>query len=136
MKLTKFAAKFLCLFLLVSFVPLGIAGAIVYKYVYDKTKEEVLRQLRFTSHSLNDQLNLLLSKRRVRVVDFSSDGFIRDCVEKLPFRTADSSNISEKLNSHLIVNKKTLDPDILEIEILNTKGTVIATTSQEQMGKD
>ena len=137
MKFTKFGFKFLCLFLLVAFVPLGIAGTIVYKYVHDKTKEEVLRQLRSMSHSLNDQLNLLLSKRRFRVVDFSSDGFIRDCVEQMSFlNTERSIDICEKLNSHLIVNKKKLDPDILEIEILNPKGKVIASTLQEQISKD
>ena len=136
MKLTKYGAKFLCLFLLVSFVPLGIAGMIVYKYVHDKTKEEVLRQLSFMSHSLNDQLNLLLAKRRFRVVDFGSDGFIRDCVEQMSITTTERSSICEKLNYHLINNKKRLDPSILEIEILNTRGTVIASTIQEQMGKD
>ncbi len=123
MKLTKFVAKFLCLFLLVSFVPLGIAGTIVYKYVHDKTKEEVLRQLSTMSHNLNDQLNLLLSRRRFRVVDFSSDGFIRDSVEQISLMTTEqSTNICEKLNSHLIRNKKGLDPSIIEIEILNPKG--------------
>ncbi len=93
MKITKFGAKTLCLFLLMSLLPLGIAGVTVYKYVHDRTREDVLRQLRSTSHSLNDQLNLLLSRRRDRVVDFSSDGFIRNCVEQMSFRTADRSNI-------------------------------------------
>ncbi len=98
MKFTKFGAKLLCFFLLVSLIPLGIASTIVYKYVHDKTNEEVLRQLRYMSHSLNDQLNLLLSKRRFRVVDFSSDGFIRDCVEQISFMPTERSiDICEKL---------------------------------------
>ncbi|MEE8596751.1 MAG: hypothetical protein V3T09_02960, partial [bacterium] len=137
MKFTKFGFKFLCLFLLVAFVPLGIAGTIVYRYVHDETKEAVLRQLRSMSYNLNDQLNLLLSKRRFRIVDFSSDGFIRDCVEQISFMPTERSiDICEKLNSHLIVNKKRLDPDILEIEILNPKGKVIASTLKEEISKD
>ncbi len=136
MKFTRFGAKLFYLFLLVSLIPLGIAGAIVYKYVQDRTKEEVLRQLRFTAYSLNEQLNLLLSKRRFRIIDFSSDGFIRDCVEQMSYLPLEYSQISEKLNTHLIRNKKSLDPDILEIEILNHGGKVIASTSQEEIGKD
>ena len=136
MKFTKFGFKFLCLFLLVAFVPLGIAGTIVYKYVHDETKEDVLRQLRSMSHSLNDQLNLLLSKRRFRVVDFSSDGFIRDCIDQMSYSPPEYSQIGKKLNTHLITNKKSLDPDILEIEILNHEGKVIASTFQEQISKD
>ena len=136
MKFTRFGAKLFYFFLLVSLIPLGIAGAIVYKYVQDRTKEEVLRQLRFTAYSLNEQLNLLLSKRRFRIIDFSSDGFIRDCVEQMSYLPLDYSLISEKLNTHLIRNKKSLDPDILEIEILNHGGKVIASTSREEIGKD
>ena len=136
MKFTKFGAKLLCFFLLVSLIPLGIASTIVYKYVHDKTNEEVLRQLRYMSHSLNDQLNLLLSKRRFRVVDFSSDGFIRDCIDQMSYSPPEYSQIGKQLNTHLITNKKSLDPHILEIEILNHEGKVIASTLQEQMGKD
>jgi signal transduction histidine kinase len=77
-----------------------------------------------------------LSKRRFRVADFSSDGFIRDCVEKISYQPLEYSQITEKLNTHLIANKKSLDPDIIDIEILNHLGKVIASTSREQMGKD
>ena len=136
MKFTRFGRKLFYLFLLVSLVPLGIAGTIVYLYMHDSTKEEVLKQLRSNAHSLNSQLNLLLSKRRFRVADFSSDGFIRDCVEKVSYQPLENSRIIEKLNTHLIANKQSLDPDILEIEILNHTGKVIASTSREQVGKD
>ena len=136
MKLTKFGAKFLCLFLLVSLVPLGIAGTIVYKHVNDITRDEVFKQLRSMSYHLDNQLDLLLSKRRFRVTDFSSDGFIRDCVEQMAQMPPEFYEISKKLNTHLIVNKKRLDPDILEIAILNQEGKVIASTSQEHIGED
>lgn len=136
MKLTKFGVKLFLLFLLVSLVPLGIAGTIVYKYVHDRTKEEVQRQLRFTAHSLNEQLKLLLSKRRFRVADFSLDGFIRDCVEQMDRKPPGYSQIGETLNTYLIKNQKRLDPDLLEVTILNKGGNVIASTSRHQIGKD
>ncbi|MFQ5963509.1 MAG: ATP-binding protein [Candidatus Scalinduaceae bacterium] len=136
MKFTKFGTKLFLLFLVVSLIPLSIAGAIVYKYVYDKTKDEVLSQLRTTAHNLKERLHLLLRERRSRITYFSSDGFIRDCVEQMLLKTPEYSQISKKLYNHLIINKKSLDPDILEIEILNWEGKIIASTSQEQIGKD
>lgn len=136
MKFTKFGNRLFGFFLLVSILPLSIAGAIVYKYVYDRTKNEVLNQLRTAVHNHNDNLHLLLTKRRFRVVDFSSDGFIRDCVDRMSSFPSEYSQIREKLNTHLIINKKGLDPDILEVEILNGEGKVIASTSREQIGKD
>ena len=136
MRYTKVVFKLFYLFLFVSLVPLGIAGTIVYKHVHDRTRDEVFRQLRTMSYSLNNQLDLLLSKRRFRVEDFSSDGFIRDCVEQITQMSPQFFQISEKLNTHLIVNKKRLDPNILEIEILNHEGKVIASTSQEHIGED
>jgi two-component sensor histidine kinase len=136
MRYTKVVFKLFYLFLLISLVPLGIAGTIVYKHVHDSTRDEVFRQLRSMSYSLNNQLDLLLSKRRFRVADFSSDGFIRDRVEQMAQMPPEFSEISKELNTHLIVNKKRLDPDILEIEILNQEGRVIASTSREQIGED
>lgn len=136
MRYTKVVFKLFYLFLLISLVPLGIAGTTVYKHVHDRTRDDVFRQLRAMSYSLNNQVDLLLSKRRFRVADFSSDGFIRDCVEQMAQMPPESFQIREKLNTHLIVNKKRLDPDILEIEILNQEGKVIASTSQEHIGED
>ncbi len=135
MKFTRLGTKLFYLFLIVSFIPLTIAGAIVYKYVHDHIKQEVLNEQKVNGHILKTQLNLLLSKRMFRVVDFCSDGFIRDCVEQINYQP-ESSQIIENLNTHLEVNKKSLDSDIFEIEVLNHKGKVIGTTSQEQMGKD
>lgn len=136
MKYTKVVFKLFYLFLLVSLVPLGIAGTIVYKHVHDRTRDEVFRQLRHMSYSLNNQVDLLLSTRRFRVTDFGSDGFIRDSVEQIALMPTESLQISKNLISHLIINKKRLDPNILEILILNQEGKIIASTSQEHIGED
>jgi len=135
MKFTKFSVKLFCFFLLVSLIPLGVAGTVVYKHVHDRTKEEVLKQLQSTAYNLNGRLNLLLAKRTYRVIDFSSDGFIRDSVEQMSLMLPEYSQIRENLNTHLIMNKKGLDPNIIEVEILDNEGQVIASTSQEQIGK-
>ncbi len=124
MKFTKFGTKLFYLFLIVSLIPLAITGGTVYKYVHNSTKREVQKNLRFHAYSLKTQLELLLSKRMFRVADFCSDGFIRDCVEQAVYQPIEYSQIIESLNTHLKVNKKSLDPDILEIGIINHKGKV------------
>ncbi|MCP4268107.1 MAG: HAMP domain-containing protein [Candidatus Brocadiaceae bacterium] len=136
MKFTKFGTKLFGLFLLVSILPLGIAGTIVYKYVYDRTKTEVSNQLITNVNNYYDKLHLLLTKKKYRVIDFSSDGFISDCVYQMSLSPPEYFQIREHLNNHLTANKKSIDPDILEIEILNDKGEVIASTSQKQIGKN
>ena len=136
MTFTRFGAKILCFLLLMSLVPLAIAGTIVYKHVYDRIRSSVLRQQHSTAHNIKKQLELLLSQRMIRVVDFSSDGFIRDCVEQISSKTPGYSIICDKLNSHLKNNKKSLDPKIRDIEVLDARGIVIASTSVEQVGKD
>ena len=136
MKITKFGTRLFCFFLLVSLIPLGIAGTIVYKYVHDRTKDEVLRQQQFTANTINRELRHLLTQRKFRIMDFSADGFIRDCVEQVSLKFPDYPQISKKLNSHLIINNMDLDTDIVEIEILDNKGQVIASTSHNQIGKD
>ncbi len=136
MKFTKFGTKLFCSFLLASILPLGIVGVIVYKYVYYRTKIEASNQLITNVNNHYDKLHLLLTKRRSRVIDFSSDGFVRDSVGQMSLSPPGYSQIREDLNIHLTVNKKSIDPDIIEIEILDDKGEVVASTSQKQIGKN
>ncbi len=136
MKFTKFSTKLFGSFLLASILPLSIAGAIVYKYVYDRTKTDVSKQLTANVNYHNDNLHHLLSQRGYRAVDFGSDEFVMDCVHQMYLSSSEYSQIRENLNTHLIVNKKNINPDILGIDILSNKGEVIASTSRGQIGKD
>ena len=136
MKFTKFRTQLFCLFLLVALIPLGTAGTIVYKYVYHRSRDDVSRQQQLVAHSLNRELQLLLSQRKFRIMDFSADGFVRDSVEQIHLKFPNYSQITKQLNSHLIIHQKNLDQDIIEIEILDSKGIVIASTSSDQIGKD
>jgi diguanylate cyclase (GGDEF)-like protein/PAS domain S-box-containing protein len=73
-----------------------------------------------------------MQAKRDRVVDFSSDGFIRNAVKKIN----ESKSLPNVLNRHLSENKKPLDPHITSIEIANKKGIVIASTHEVLMGND
>lgn len=136
MRMTKLGKKLLCYFLLVSVVPVSLTGTIVYKYIHDQTKDEAFRTLESTANTIKSHLDLLLQKKRCRVVDFSSDGFIRDCTEQLVTQPEKSFDIRRKLNNHLLINKLSLDPDIISISILDPRGQIIASTSPDQVGND
>ncbi|MDR4506002.1 MAG: sensor histidine kinase [Candidatus Scalindua sp.] len=136
MKLTKLGKKLLCYFLLVSIVPISITGTIVYKYLHDQTKDEAFRALESTANTIKSHLDLLLQKKRCRVVDFSSDGLIRDYTGQLITQPENTSEIRRALNNHLLTNKLSLDPDIISISILDPVGQIIASTSQELIGNN
>jgi signal transduction histidine kinase/HAMP domain-containing protein len=136
MKFTRYGIKLYCFFLLVALIPLCITGVAFYKYAYDKTKEDVLSKQQLAVHSLNRELQHLLSRKKVRIMDFSTDGFVRDCVERVSFGFSNDPQISKELNSHLILNNQGIDTDIIEIEVLDCRGQVIASTFQDQIGKN
>ena len=77
-----------------------------------------------------------MDQRKFRIMDFSADGFIRASVEQVSLRFPGYSQIGKELKSHLILNNKKLDNDIVEIEILDNQGQVITSTSHDQIGKD
>ena len=95
MKFTRYGIKLYCFFLLVSLIPLCIAGIIVYKYVYDKTKVELVREQHLDLRSLNKDLQNLLYQKTARVTGFSADGFVRDCVERVSLGFPESPQISK-----------------------------------------
>ncbi|GJQ58345.1 MAG: sensor histidine kinase [Candidatus Scalindua sp. AMX11] len=136
MKLTKIGKKLLCYFLLVSIVPIILGGTIVYKYLHNQTKNQVLRELASTAYNIKSQLNLVLQKKIFMVKGFGSDGFIRDCTEQLLIKSEKTPEFRKKLNNHLLINKLRLDPDIISISILGPDGHVIASTSQNLIGND
>ncbi len=135
MKFTRYGIKLYCFFLLVSLIPLFITGVVFYKYAYDKAKDELLKKQQLDVRSLNKELQYLLSQNKVRITDFSTDGFVRDCVEKVSLGFPNNPQISKELNSHLRLNNQGLDTDIIEIEVLDCKGDVIASTFHNQIGK-
>lgn len=85
----------------------------------------------------NSERQLLESKIgeiKKRVVDFSSDGYIRDTIKELSKNK--DPKLSTALNNHLIKNELSLDQGILGINILDNDGVIIASTNPDEMGKN
>ncbi|MDO8137686.1 MAG: HD domain-containing phosphohydrolase [Candidatus Brocadiales bacterium] len=132
---TRFGIKLFCWLLLVSLPILSAVSISSFIYIRGEIKKSVTKELKFRVDDLIQHLSALLKAGEARVTDFSSDGFIRDCARKLSFLGMDEET-SSNFNRHLLLNKKSLDPSILEVSILNSKGIVIGSSSPEEVGKD
>uniref|UniRef100_UPI0040274D7D sensor histidine kinase n=1 Tax=Candidatus Avalokitesvara rifleensis TaxID=3367620 RepID=UPI0040274D7D len=78
-----------------------------------------------------------LEAKKGRAIDFSSDGFIRDSLEKISHgEFLNRDEVVSTLNTHLSVNKKPLDTAIAAVAVVNMDGNVVASTSEKWLGDD
>src|SRR3990167_6627344 len=125
--------------LLITFM----ASALIFYGAQKSLREASLNDLRVLASAKKIAVLEYLSGKKGRTIDFASDGFIRDQAELIT-KSADSKEkipASRLLNAHLKINKKPLDEEIVEIRVLDLKGSIIATTEGEfllglDMGKD
>ncbi|MFQ5861556.1 MAG: ATP-binding protein [Candidatus Brocadiales bacterium] len=134
--LTRFGVNQLCWFMLIALVPLTIAGTVCYFFVRGQIKQDVFSELQMEARGIQKSIEYLLDKNLTRIVGFGSDGFIRDSIRALSLPGADIETVRRDLNKHLEVNKRSLDPNILEVFVIDTTGKVLASTSEAQVGKD
>ncbi len=93
-------------------------------------KEHIQEHLESVAELKAQQVKFFLEAKKGRIVDFSSDGFIKNSLIKL--RDNLSEETMEKLNNHLIVNKMSIDEDIYEIMVFDVNGEVVGTTDPEE----
>jgi len=81
-------------------------------------------------------IEAFLKTIRGRTIDFCSDGYIRDKLDIINQKVLLEQDAVVDLSSHLKNNKMPLDPDIASITVLNTTGTVVASTIKSIIGND
>ncbi|MBI5563181.1 MAG: PAS domain S-box protein [Deltaproteobacteria bacterium] len=110
---------------------------IIFLYGY-RANERFLRanslsSLTVIADAYEGQVYLFLEMSKRRAMDFSSDGFIRDELEKA---ASGSASAAGPLNRHLIRNKLPLDRSIDRIYVIASNGRVVAATNEAAIGKD
>src|SRR3990167_1845076 len=129
----RLRTKFLLTFLAISIIPLIFISALSFSYAKKSLEATALKGLNIVALAKKAEVLEYLSGKKGRTIDFASDGFIRDQVELI----SQSSDIKQKiasskiLNSHLKLNKKILDEEIVEIRLLDVEGKIVATTEGE-----
>ena len=113
-----------------------IAATFCYYYIRRTIEQNIFDQLELAADELREHVNMFLKVKKDRVVDFISDGIVRDCTEEIILRKERIQYCADRLNTHLTLNKKPLDPDILAVLVVDLNGKVISSTENEQIGKD
>lgn len=102
------------------------------KILEKQMSEQIENELQLLNEAKEGHVLEFLNSQSERVIDFSSDGYIRD-------KTADiiSLNLQEDidaLNFHLVKNKQSLAPSIIGINIFDLDGNIIASTDEGEIG--
>ncbi len=127
--------KLVAVLVLVGLIPAIFTGFIGYDTAKAQLEGEISTKLLILSATKETQVELYLSSLQVRAVDFSSDGFIRDSLEKIA-KGENTEETRAAFNRHLSVNKKSLDPTMKGILILDKTGTVAASTDSREIGRN
>ncbi len=99
-------------------------------------RENIFDQLEIAAAELHNDVRIFMSGKEGRTVDFSSDGFIRDSTEEITSKDSMREYYVKALNNHLVTSKKPLDPDILEVFVIDLDGKVISSTDVGLLGRD
>ncbi len=113
-----------------------VTATFYYLHIYKTVKENIFDQLEIAADESLKHVRVFLDGKRGRIIDFSSDGFIRDCTEEIIRRDDRAQQCTDKLNTHLTINKQPLDPDILVMFVVDLDGKVISSTENGQIGRD
>lgn len=133
-KFKSIKTKLLIIFLTVGLLSVGVFGYLSVQSERSNLEKEITGKLLFLADAKEGQVFAYLDGLESRTLDFSSDGFIRDSLKEIV--KTDSKQAVEVLNNHLVVNKKSLDPTLLGILIVDSKGKVVAATDAEEIGAD
>lgn len=126
--------------IIMNYFTLGAIGIFTLGFLsYYSAERSILNQifndLALTSRVERENILNFFEYSKGRVIDFSSDGFIRDSVDMM-IKNDKTTEVADQLNPHLIANKMSLDPSIIGINILDLDGKVIVSTNSEDIGKD
>ncbi|MEK7493865.1 MAG: ATP-binding protein [Patescibacteria group bacterium] len=130
----KIGTKLAFFLLLAGLFPMAVFGVLYIRNEQSALEKEIFNTLVLLAESKELRVFEYFKDITSRTHDFSSDGYIRDETKRLI--TTDSVKSQEALSRHLSVNKKPLDDKLAGISILDKDGTIIASTDQNEIGKN
>lgn len=121
-------------FLAVLAASVGISSYLSYRTAKENLTERIKSDLSQIAEARESFLLDFISRAERRVIDFSSDGFIRDSAARIV--AGENGGVAGDFNRHLEKNKMTLDPTIFGISVIDMSGRVIASTAESEIGGD
>ncbi|HJW86624.1 MAG TPA: cache domain-containing protein, partial [Candidatus Brocadiaceae bacterium] len=136
MLLTSIRNKLIVFSCSISLIPLVLVMMMCYQISRKTLTKNTLNELAAIAESKRMHFNCFMAARRDRVVDFSSDGFIRTRLDQMNREGVKKERTGASLNRHLLEHKKPLDSHIMAVIVLDLDGKVVAASSEELMGVD
>ncbi len=128
--------KLLVTFLIISIIPVVLVCQMVFYKAKVSLRDTVLLGLHAIAEVKEGEVFLYLENLRMRTNDFASDGFIRQQVEKIVVGDLESDALIRASNDYLTKNKKLLDDMLINIDLLDLNGTIIASTESRRIGRN
>lgn len=115
---------------------IGVAAMYIFYIKMDNILTNYFaKTLRTIGEARAEQVRLFLEGKQNRVIDFSSDGFIKDSL----YNINNGNNAKEtvaKLNRHLMMNKMPVDKHFYNVFALGVDGIVVSSTNKDAIGTD
>lgn len=99
-------------------------------------KKQISEDLTVLAETQEGYVLLFLEHAKGRVIDFSSDGLVRNYTEEIVNSEKSFKETSSAFSAHLKNNKQTIDKTIKGILVFDIGGTVIAASDEEEVGQD
>lgn len=128
--------KLLTLTFCISFIPITVITTVYYFNARSSLKRQVLDQLKAVAESKRLHVRTFMEIKKVRTVDFSSDGFIRNNLAAIIRGNTLTRRRTVHLNKYLSEKKLALDRDLIAIAIVGRDGKVVSSTNEKLIGKD
>ena len=118
--------------IIVSIVPLLVLSTLFFIGSEKALKKSTLDQLSISAEYKVGEIHLFLETLKTNTIDFSSDGFIKNELQKI----TNENGSAQALNNHLQKNKLPTQSDLVIIDIVNTEGKIVSSTSVSRIGID
>ena len=133
----KINQKLILGFLAVSLIPLVIIGFSGINTSQASLEKHIENHLQTAVKARAKHIETFLELKKARIIDFSSDGFIKNSLAALKDRDIDSIQVMDDLSEHLIVNKLPVDKEAYEVFVLDPNGKIVGTTNPgKEFGED
>jgi|GEM_PF-666484 len=129
--------KLILFALSISLLPIAVITTLYYHHAAHTLTGRIVTDLKAVAESRALHIQSFLETIKGRTENFSSDGFIRSCLEGIQSGDAPpQGSMATDLNKYLLINKKPLYRHISAIVIADPRGVVVSSTENKLIGRD
>lgn len=99
-------------------------------------EQDIFGQLEIAADQLQEHVGVLINGKSRSTFNISTDGLIRKYTEEITMKDERIAYHTSALNTHLILNKKSLSSNIFSVFVVDFNGKIIASTDEKRIGED